>query len=811
MSDNLRIADAPLMPQAELTEDVKIPTGGKGNFSVNPDMIAEYTVESKDLADKNFVNSSSNGVRQLLEQHIEDESNPHNVTKQQVGLGNVDNTSDLNKPISNATQAALNSKADSNNVVNSVNGQKGAVTVSRDSLGIPTDQQIKEFEKEARFVITESDQTQQEINDFGGYAQYKDGRIYEKNQYVMLDNGDVVKAINDGVMSNPNVDMTGWISREYAIDKKLSRTVWVNDYGDVGSGQDATQAFRDAVADAGVGGIVMFDGSGTYMLSEPTNILDKQEINGNGAKLINNFDRTAYPRGTVQGLIQYGYNSVGNPTNLTTIGTTTSDFGLFNTTISLGNTSSLNIGDMVSVANYSGFVIDKNETSITLDRFSTYLIPSGSTLYKVNYYSDIFIHDFEIDFNGSTELPRYGFGVLGHGGFNCRDENIKASNIGSKVVDYRRCISNKAKNISVFYGTDNFDDGGHGYAVRFGGGCDNCIAEQVIGTKVRHTVDLAGAQRCKVLNSEASHNDFAAFLTHASQTHFNEFIDNNVLESGACYETRVGDTYNIIKGGKTFGRLFIDNTNVGGTTKVSGVDITNPSGVNPIQPLTFENCKINLLTGQTASFIRFTGTTARTVMFNSCDFTVNTTLNNSLVSSTGTGACIVIFNNCKFNIESSSALTTMGANDKLIFNDCELFSIDQTVNLPIFASSGEIEVNGGSFAFKNTGVSFFGLSAATSKLSIYNNAKIVNASNVFRRYATGSILNLGETIMFNSSYLALSNLNVNSIGVANNVPYPPLGSWSEGSKIINPAPANEGFIGYVYIASNWKGYGQIQS
>lgn len=39
--------------------------------------------------------------------HISNTNNPHNVTKGQIGLNNVDNTSDLNKPISNATQAAL--------------------------------------------------------------------------------------------------------------------------------------------------------------------------------------------------------------------------------------------------------------------------------------------------------------------------------------------------------------------------------------------------------------------------------------------------------------------------------------------------------------------------------------------------------------------------------------------------------------------------------------------------------------------------------------------------------------------------------
>ena len=41
--------------------------------------------------------------------HIANKSNPHGVTKAQVGLGNVDNTSDANKPVSTAQQAALNS------------------------------------------------------------------------------------------------------------------------------------------------------------------------------------------------------------------------------------------------------------------------------------------------------------------------------------------------------------------------------------------------------------------------------------------------------------------------------------------------------------------------------------------------------------------------------------------------------------------------------------------------------------------------------------------------------------------------------
>ena len=47
-----------------------------------------------------------------ISQHTENTDNPHAVTKAQVGLGNVDNTSDANKPVSAATQTALNLKAD---------------------------------------------------------------------------------------------------------------------------------------------------------------------------------------------------------------------------------------------------------------------------------------------------------------------------------------------------------------------------------------------------------------------------------------------------------------------------------------------------------------------------------------------------------------------------------------------------------------------------------------------------------------------------------------------------------------------------
>ena len=51
-------------------------------------------------------------TKRLLEEHEADHSNPHAVTKAQVGLGNADNTADLDKPVSTATAAALAGKVD---------------------------------------------------------------------------------------------------------------------------------------------------------------------------------------------------------------------------------------------------------------------------------------------------------------------------------------------------------------------------------------------------------------------------------------------------------------------------------------------------------------------------------------------------------------------------------------------------------------------------------------------------------------------------------------------------------------------------
>lgn len=83
-------------------------------------LVDVYTADGETIVESGHVFALSKGSKDALKHsadHIADRSNPHNVTKDQVGLGNVDNTSDMSKPISTLVQQALDGKADDSAVV----------------------------------------------------------------------------------------------------------------------------------------------------------------------------------------------------------------------------------------------------------------------------------------------------------------------------------------------------------------------------------------------------------------------------------------------------------------------------------------------------------------------------------------------------------------------------------------------------------------------------------------------------------------------------------------------------------------------
>lgn len=90
---------------------------GSGGIIVNYNDAAntvDISLNQAAIDHVNLLNKGTNTHAQI-DSHIGSTSNPHSVTANQLNLGNVNNTSDLNKPISTATQVALNAKYDASN------------------------------------------------------------------------------------------------------------------------------------------------------------------------------------------------------------------------------------------------------------------------------------------------------------------------------------------------------------------------------------------------------------------------------------------------------------------------------------------------------------------------------------------------------------------------------------------------------------------------------------------------------------------------------------------------------------------------
>lgn len=88
---------------------ISTPAAGSGPTSTEVEVLLDdvEVAVSVTLAD----GSAAGLVQDNLDAHEADTANPHTVTAEQVGLGDVDNTSDADKPVSTDTQAALDLKA----------------------------------------------------------------------------------------------------------------------------------------------------------------------------------------------------------------------------------------------------------------------------------------------------------------------------------------------------------------------------------------------------------------------------------------------------------------------------------------------------------------------------------------------------------------------------------------------------------------------------------------------------------------------------------------------------------------------------
>lgn len=124
-------------------------TGLANEITNRTNAINALRTELKTYVDDLIADTGSDvtALETKVNNHIANKSNPHTVTKAQVGLGNVNNTSDANKPVSTAQAAAIaDAKAAGTAAQTSINNHAGRKdnphTVTRAQLGLATTDQV---------------------------------------------------------------------------------------------------------------------------------------------------------------------------------------------------------------------------------------------------------------------------------------------------------------------------------------------------------------------------------------------------------------------------------------------------------------------------------------------------------------------------------------------------------------------------------------------------------------------------------------------------------------------------------------------
>ena len=111
---------------------------------------AEQTLLSEIQNEELRASTAEQNIQNNLNTHTSNTNNPHQVTATQIGLGNVDNTSDFDKPISTATQIELDKKA--NDADLATVAKSGSYN---DLIDIPTiPSKVSELENDSGFLTS---------------------------------------------------------------------------------------------------------------------------------------------------------------------------------------------------------------------------------------------------------------------------------------------------------------------------------------------------------------------------------------------------------------------------------------------------------------------------------------------------------------------------------------------------------------------------------------------------------------------------------------------------------------------------------
>ena len=273
-----------------------------------------------------------------IDNHIADKTNPHDVSKAQVGLGNCDNTSDLNKPISTATQQALDGKVPTSRTVNGKALTSDITLTASDVGALPDTTTINDLTTAEQQSALNSGATSTNIGQIATNTQNISNEVTNRQN---ADNA-LQSQIDALVVASDVFDIVGTYAELQAYDIS---TVPVNDIIKVlvDSTHDNAATYYRCVENDNVKSWSYIGAEGAYYTkSEADGRFVEQTTTINGQALSNNItldaeDVGALPDSTVIGngtltiqkngstIDSFGANDTGNTTVNITVPTDTGD------------------------------------------------------------------------------------------------------------------------------------------------------------------------------------------------------------------------------------------------------------------------------------------------------------------------------------------------------------------------------------------------------------------------------------------------------------------------------------------------------
>lgn len=555
---------------------------------------------------------------------------------------------------------------------------------------------------------------------------------------------------------------------ESEIDKKLNTNIF-NDYLETKEKEifevttsnfdiDVLQSFIDTNKET----TLKFK-EGNYVFDKPLILYNNSVIGEDGVILSN--DLSNVDIGTEKGILMWGFDIEGNPINRTTVGTITNQTDY---TLTFLISPNLNVGDTLVTTSYIGVVTKVDGLIVTVDR-KIYHDQSNLNAWKPKDFLNISVSNLEIDFNS-----KYGFGIKILGG-KARINSVVGYNFGSKAIELKESIDSIITNCRF---TTAFDKtAGMGYGVRLTY-CSNVLVEHIIGTELRHTVDINMSYNCVVRNCEG-HSNITAFMTHGSGSVYNLFKDNNCFNSstGAYGGLDIGgDLYNTIDGGIVEGRFVEVNHVFKKETTIRNIDFID-TALTPLGKVRMVNCRFKHTSKTTAALIRLSTNDTSEIEFVGCSFDLN---NSQPLMYTTAGTQFIEFKNCTIETTALSNVQNTHSNNTTSYIGCTILFNNTTGINPKYLSDGTLMFD--SCYIKGPITNICG-SNETGATLIFKNNTLVDIIKAFRSTKITNYLKLGSNVMINSFYDVFSSWTIETLGVVTSDTITG-GTWEDGSTVI---------------------------